>query len=167
MAAGNTYVALQTQTTSSTTSSVTFTSIPQGYTDLVLVTNGTSTSGGSQSISVQVGNGSVDTGANYSVTFLYGTGSSAASGAYSNTNYGYAGRIDSTQAIGITHFMNYSSTSSYKSIISRGNSAAAITIALANLWRSTAAINTIKLAIDGGYSFATGTTFTLYGIAAA
>ena len=164
----STYTPIATQTLSSAAASVTFSSIPQGYTDLVLVTNATSTSGGSQSISIKVGNGSVDTGSNYSVTFLYGTGSSAASGRYSNVNYLYTGRVDNANiATGITHFQNYSNTTTYKTVISRGSNASAISIALVNLWRSTSPINIMELGIDGGYSFASGSTFTLYGILAA
>ena len=40
MAAGNTYVALATQTLGSATATVTFSSISGAYTDLVLVYNG-------------------------------------------------------------------------------------------------------------------------------
>jgi hypothetical protein len=168
MTAGSTYTPIATQTLGSSAASVTFSSISGSYTDLILITNATSTSGGSQSISIKVGNGSVDTGANYSLTYLYGDGSSAVSGRYSNANYLYTGRVTNTNlSTGITHFQNYSNTTTYKTVLSEGRNAAAIIINLVNLWRSTSAINIMELGIDGGYSFASGSTFTLYGIAAA
>ena len=51
----NTYVALQTYTIPSATNSYTFTNIPQGYADLVLISNFTLSSNGS--IAFQAGNG--------------------------------------------------------------------------------------------------------------
>jgi len=164
----STYEPIATNTLGATAATVTFSSIPATYTDLVLVTNATSTSGGSQSISIKVGNGSVDTGANYSATFLYGDGTSALSGRLSSANYLYTGRVTNTNiSTGITHFQNYSNTTTFKTVLSGGRNAAAITINLVNLWRSTSAINIMELGIDGGFSFASGSTFTLYGIKAA
>ena len=65
-----------------------FTSIPQTYTDLVLVAFLVPT--GTQSgQNMRVGNGSVDTATNYSQTNMWGTGSAAASGRESNQSYYY------------------------------------------------------------------------------
>ena len=50
MAAGNTYVAIATNTLSSAAASVTFSSISGAYTDLVLVTNATLASGGAANL---------------------------------------------------------------------------------------------------------------------
>jgi hypothetical protein len=63
--------------------------------------------------------------------------------------------------------MNYSNTTTYKTIISRGDNPGFLVIALANLWRSTSAINIITMVSETGNNFVTGSTFTLYGITAA
>jgi hypothetical protein len=82
MPAGNTYEAIATQTLGSAAASVTFSSIPGTYTDLVLVVAGTLTTG-TENIVMQF-NG--DTGSNYSVTSLLGDGSTASSFRSSNIN---------------------------------------------------------------------------------
>jgi hypothetical protein len=63
--------------------------------------------------------------------------------------------------------MNYSNTTTYKTVLLRSNNASAITVATVGLWRSTSAINTIKIYADGAAVFSVGSTFTLYGIKAA
>ena len=67
--ATNTYVALDTQTLGSAAASVTFSSIPQTYTDLVLVINGYSIN--DVDWRFRMGNGSIDSGSNYSGTYMY------------------------------------------------------------------------------------------------
>jgi len=62
--------------------------------------------------------------------------------------------------------MNYSNTTTYKTGLVRANSAASGTDAIVGLWRSTAAITSIVATHDTA-QFATGSTFTLYGIASA
>lgn len=169
MAAGNTYVALATNTLSSTAASVTFSSISGAYTDLVLVVKakvGASTANNY----LTIGNGTVDTGANYSRTRLSGDGSSAlsarntaATGAYLDSY----GDTNSTEfdSVQFAHIMNYANTTTYKTILCRANRASLGVDAIVNLWRSTAAINIITVNSSGTY--AVGSTFTLYGIAAA
>jgi hypothetical protein len=63
--------------------------------------------------------------------------------------------------------MNYSNTTTYKTWLSRSGASDRATEALVGLWRSTSAITTIALSIDAGATYSTGSTFTLYGIAAA
>lgn len=162
MAAGSTYTPITTTTVSgSAVANVTWSSISSAYTDLIIVTNLLTTSGGN-GVGIQF-NG--DTGSNYSFTYMYGNGSSAASGrASSQTN----GQIDRTAAngAGITHIMNYSNTTTYKTFVSRGNTGGEV-FAWVNLWRSTSAINSIKLFCNDGSNFSVGSQLTLYGILAA
>jgi hypothetical protein len=167
MAAGSTYTPIATTTLGSSASSYTFTSIPQTYTDLVLVVAGTT--GAANNILMQVGNGSIDTGTNYSTTFLYGDGSAAASSRQSNISTMLVGRIGTSQSINIFQIMNYANTTTYKTFLCRGNNATASgqVITTVNLWRSTSAINQIKVLEQVGSDFQTGTTLTLYGITAA
>ena len=162
--ATNTYVALQKTTVSTATNSVTLSSIPQGYTDLILVMNLKSTSG-VQDCLIEL-NG--DTANNYSSTFLYGNGSTAGSTRQSNNPYGYGdyvGAIFTTNNnTEIVQFMNYSNSTTFKTFLSRANQADNGVDAIVNLWRSTSAITSIRL-FPSAQNFAVGSTFSLYGIA--
>jgi len=166
MAAGSTYTPIATTTLGSAQASYTFTSIPTTYTDLVLIVNMTGTVTGDNS-ALQVGNGSVDTASNYSITQLYGTGSVAGSTRLTNSNNGRGGVIGSTNCMNIIHFINYSNTTTYKTIIARGATPATLVDAVVSLWRSTSAINTIKYYAESASNLPSGTTLSLYGIAAA
>lgn len=167
--ATNTYVALATQTVSSSVSSVTFSSIPQGYTDLRVVCNTQFSSGGSQYIGVQTGTGSIDTSSVYSNTLLVGDGSSAFSARDSNQTFMRLGAGTSTSSnfgILLLDFQNYSNATIYKTVIARdadvsqGWAAASV-----GMWRSTTAIDTIRILSGAGNNIAAGSTFTIYGIA--
>jgi len=161
-----TYKPIATQTLGSNTT-VTFSSIPQTYTDLILVINGLSNV--NEGAEYQVGNGSVDTGTNYSRTRIMGDKTTASTFRATgqdrflcdgfSTSFSYA-------SMQIVHFMGYSNTSTYKTVLFRGNSTKTYLLAQVGLWRSTSAINTIKVS---GYSgnLGSGTTVTLYGIKAA
>jgi hypothetical protein len=157
----NTYVALDTQTLSSAASSVTFSSIPSGYTDLMLVASCKLTSGAGTAWYRVNG----DTASNYSDTFLYGNGSTATSVRHSNVAQAYFADASSDQTNYIFHFQNYANTSTYKTALVRGNSPSTGVSAVVGLWRSTSAINQITIG-QNSTTWATGSTFTIYGIAA-
>ena len=167
MAAGNTYTAIAEQTLGSAAASVTFSSIPGTYTDLVLVVNGAIATG-AQDIWVQV-NG--DTGSNYSRTNMYGYSGGPGSTRLSNQTkfamYDAAALDNGYQFLSIMQFMNYSNTTTYKTMLERANNAARGVDAGVHLWRSTAAINSIYVYNSGATNYIVGTTFTLYGIASA
>lgn len=163
----STYTPIATQTLGSATSTVTFSSIPATYTDLVLVVSAKCNTGGSVGL---ISNFNSDLGANYSFTYLNGNGSSASSGRVSGTTLmAFCDLPASGSSAGVmtAQIMNYANTTTYKTVITRGNDASAVTQSLVNLWRSTAAINRIDLAPNSGVQFAAGGTFTLYGIKAA
>ena len=162
----STYDKIATTTLGSAASSYTFSSIPGTYTDLILIANfATSTTG---PLSYQIGNGSVDTGSNYSRTSIYGDGSSAASFRESNQTYFNTANGSTTLiANDIVQFMNYSNTTTYKTMLDKNNNASGTVQANVYLWRSTAAINTIKIFNSNGYNLSANSTFTLYGIKAA
>jgi len=164
MAAGSTYTPLANTTLASTQTEVNFTSISQIYTDLVLVVAGSTTS--ATSLFMRVGNGSVDTASNYSVTRLYGSGSAASSDNLTSQDVMYISTGNFTTANTIVNLQNYSNTTTYKTMIYRLNMPAAFVGANVNLWRSTSAINTIKVYVTSS-TLTVGSTFTLYGIAAA
>jgi ABC-type transporter Mla MlaB component len=166
MAAGPTYEPIATTTASGSVTSITFSSISGSYTDLVVVFNGNSTTAGSSANSIRVSvNG--DTGTNFSYTFLAGDGSSASSGRGSNQTYWDVQDIAQASSTGmaILYFMNYANTTTFKTMISRSSVTSVQTLTAVNLWRSTSAITSIKL--DANRTITSGSTFTLYGIAAA
>lgn len=153
-----TYIPIATVTLGSNAASYTFSSIPQTYKDLVLVSSGKVVSG-TGAYYLQF-NG--DTSANYSATFLYGTGT-ATSGRLSNQTAAYVNRANSSDGGGVANIMNYSSTSTNKTIISRGSNSD-ITILYTNWWRNTAAITSILISSETATNLVAGSTFTLYGI---
>lgn len=166
MAAGLTYTPITSTTLANTASSVTFSSIASTYTDLVLVANIKGSTGNYTRVQF---NG--DTGTNYSWLGISGDGTSATSFKTPNIAYTYLqGNALQTSTdfsyISTTHFMNYSNTTTYKTFVSRSSAVGSATDALVSLWRSTSAINSIYLYPNTG-NFATGSTFTLYGITAA
>jgi hypothetical protein len=166
MAAGSTYTKIASTTLGSAAASVTFSSIAATYTDLVLVVNGT-ISTNSWDLYVRF-NG--DTGSNYSVTRLWGNGTSPGSNRLSNDNLiqtTYYGSLGTEQSNQILNVMNYSNTTTYKTMLVRANRAGQGVDASVGLWRNTAAINSLTLLLFSGGQFATGSTFNLYGIAAA
>lgn len=163
--ATTTYEPIATQTLGSAAANITFTAIPQTYTDLIVVFNGSST--GTAQYFMQVGNGSIDTGSNYSTTGLTGNGSSAVSVRYTNDTVGIRADLYATAGGNIKQTMfqiqNYSNTTTNKPILVRSALPASETVACVGLWRSTSAINTLRLTT--GSTFSTGATVTLYGIA--
>jgi hypothetical protein len=157
----NTYTELLKTTVGTATSSVTLSSIPSGYTDLVLVCNFINTIG-------QTDHGvrfNGDTASNYSRTQLYGTGSVAGSNRGTNeTSMNFLGYIGTSWGVSIMQIMNYSNTTTYKTALSRANGASDLVIAAAGLWRNTSAITSLDIIASAG-NFAVGSTFSLYGIA--
>lgn len=167
MPAGSTYSTIATTTLGSAASSYTFSSISGIYTDLFLVING-GTSASGQSIGMQFNS---DSGSNYSSTEMWGTGSATSSGTLSNATFIRAvGRgigTDSTLIdTGFVSIQNYSNTTTNKTSLIRSGVSGG-TIASVGLWRSTSAITSITLFGEGPSNLITGTTLTLYGIAAA
>jgi hypothetical protein len=160
----STYTPIASQTLGSTASSVTFSSIPQNYTDLVLITSTASDiSADTNSMSCQFNS---DTGANYSSTYLYGTGSSSAvSGRTANSTGCFIGRHNPTEyGTGVTHFLNYSNSTTYKSVLSSGGVASSLLIEYINTWRNTSPIRSMTITPISATTFDAGCTFNLYGI---
>ena len=112
------------QVLSTSAASVTFTSIPQNYQDLLVIINAGQTGGTVNQGVFRVGNGTLDTGTNYSYTVLGGNGSSAVSSRGTSLTNGYT---DYFAAPGISgdyqaaelHIFNYANTSTYKTILNR------------------------------------------------
>jgi len=156
----STYEKIATTTLGSAASSVTFSSISSAYTDLVLVINGTLTGSAIKYINF---NG--DSAANYSITTLIGTGASAVSSRYGEPYLDVYNSV-ANPFMNVVKIMNYSNTTTYKTMIDRSNSAAYGVDATVGLWRSTSAITSFTITSESG-NLISGSTFTLYGIAAA
>lgn len=162
-----TYEPIATNTLSTATATVTFSSISGTYTDLVLVVNAKSTSGGVD-LSMRF-NG--DSASNYSKTNLYGDAGGAKSTRQTNQTQGnlnLAGYV--TNSFGtyqIAHIMNYTNTTTYKTYLSRaGNVSVGVDGIVGTWFKTPEAITSIALFVSGD-TFASGSTFTLYGIKAA
>jgi hypothetical protein len=146
----STYEPLATTTLGSAAASVTFSSISGSYTDLVLVINARMTGGGGAS-SIQAQFNS-DTASNYSFTLLNGDGSSATSARASSQTQAAVGLATDTAgefSPSIIQVMNYSNTTTYKTVLARSGIASDRVRAFVSLWSSTSAINRIDLINNG------------------
>ena len=159
-----TYTPLATVTLGSSASSVTFSSIPATYRDLVLVVAGTLVSG-SQNPRVQF---NADTGNNYSNVWMGGSGSAATSGNNSSVDYNFGGVIFTAQGNNILQIMDYSATDKHKTTLTRGNAGTSTSgqavSAWAGRWANTSAITSVRFFLNFE-SFDVGTTINLFGIA--
>ena len=158
----STYTPIATASGTGSNATITFSSIPSTYTDLILIIGGGSTSA---TVVSQLQFNS-DTGSNYSWTALYGTGSSALSARSSNTTSAGNCITSNISTTTIYNIMNYANTSTNKTVIGRGNSSADLVDTRVSLWRNTAAINRIDVTFNSG-NFASGTVVTLYGVKSA
>jgi hypothetical protein len=158
-----TYTPIATQTLSAAAASVTFSSINQNYTDLRLVFSRTSTRSSSNDIVYLSINGET-LGTNGRYLNLYGTGSATGSGF--SGSYNILGIIDGAtgwqQSSGTLDFFNYANSTTFKTSLAR-TSGSDFVHSCVNTWTQTTAINSIRLWTNIGL-FATGSTFTLYGI---
>lgn len=166
----NTLIPIQTYTLSSSAASVTFSNIPQNYTDLKLVISPRSDGGTTANDGRMTFNGSAS---GYSSRLLYGLGSGTPSSASNSGTYMYW--INSTNSNGLTastfsnteiYIPNYTS-SNQKSVscdtVTENNGTYGAQLLTAGLWTGTSAITSISFSLDYG-NFVSNSTFTLYGI---
>jgi len=170
----NTYTLISSNVLTSSAASVTFSSIPGTYTDLVLRFSAKSTysSDNFQSASYYLNN---STSSVYSRTRLTGDGSTPTSGVQSNLSDGriqnpLGASFNDTYVFGSCEIYIPSYTASQNkpvsifSVMDR-NATLSYIVAEAQLWRDTSAISSIKLEPFGGAeSFTSGSSFYLYGI---
>ena len=169
MAAGATYEPIATQTLGSATSTITFSSIPNSWTDLRLVFVATASTGTNALVRFNS-----DSGNNYSRTYLYGTGSTAASGRQTNvdsinitqyTNISQNAGVPSLRTLDIFSYAGSTFKTGLHTEIADQNSAGFDSVLYCvDLWRSTSAITSLSILTGGAATFSIGTTATLYGI---
>lgn len=170
-----TYIPLAKTVLTGTQATITFSSIPQTYTDLLLVYSARTNEASAYNDTKITFNGS--TSAVYSATLLYAdtttSGSLRDSGA-SNLGRNY---IDGNSATANTfasaelYIPNY--TGSINKVIGATSvtenntttNSTTLTAATAGLWRDTSAITSISIAAQGSTLFVSGSRFDLYGIA--
>jgi len=161
----NTYYLIEAKTLSASAATVTFSSIPQTYTDLKLVYSVRGTYAGVGDDFNLYFNG---TNTNRTGRFLYGTGAAAASTTATDHVglYPASTATASTFSNGEVYIPNYTS-SNFKSIsgdsVTENNAATAYTDLTASLWSATAAITSLTVYPMSG-SFVQYSTFYLYGI---
>jgi hypothetical protein len=159
-----TYEPIATQTLASAAASVTFSSIPSTYTDLVLIMNAKGTGAANPALRF---NG--DTATNYSSTVLHGSGSTGSSFYYTTATsiktHNFGNAMNGVWTSYIANIQNYSNTTTNKSCIMRYNATSEVDAGTGS-WRSTSAITSVTIVSDDT-SYDVGSTFTLYGIKAA
>jgi hypothetical protein len=143
-------------TLGSSAASVTFSSIPATYRDLVLIANSNNSNG---ALDIRFNS---DSGTNYSRVVAY---------APSPTSFSQTGNTAillnspaSGEYLQTLQVMDYSATDKHKTALERGSNASVIFMG-AHRWANTAAITTMSLTATGGL-FTIGSNFSLYGVIA-
>ena len=180
MNAGNQFGAMvpiaSSTVTGSTTTDVTFTSIPQIYQDLMLVCYARRTDAATQANLFISPYYSGISASPQRATILSGDGATASSFRYANQDGGFGAGVpaaSSTSGIfGATtwHCLNYANTSTFKTSICRSafdlNGSGETRLSV-NLTRGLLGITTVNCStFSGSAYFAVGSMFTLYGIRA-
>jgi hypothetical protein len=163
-----TYEPIATQTLASTSTLITFSSVPSTYTDLQIIV----LCQGDVASALNVLLNNDNTAGNYSWLKMIGNGSAAQSAnnnSRGNLSFGIDNGIPTSTsfALCLINLFSYTSTDKFKSVIGQWSSNSE-TETTTQLWKSTSAVNRVDLRIGGGTAnFSVGTTVTLYGIKAA
>lgn len=177
---GTGYVSIASAVCTGGESSITFSSIPQTFTDLEIRISARSLFGLGANMSGEVYfNGNSGPGTNYNWVYTVASGSNTYTVNSDSNSFGYTIRNlyyptaqNSNTAPGYAKVIiqNYANTSYYKNAIgwsafaNAGTSLAACFSTLQGTWKSTAAITSVTMTIGGGSGFAAGSTIELYGL---
>lgn len=153
-----TYTLIQEEVLGSSQATITFSSIPQTYKDLVVET--ICSDSNNNTFGLMRLNG--DTGTTYSRTLMNGSGTAAASVLNSNINQWYFNYQTST-GFSVFQIMSYRNTSINKTGLMRGTRPGTDTEVSSHLWRNTAAITSLSLLPASG-TFNSGSIFRLWGV---
>jgi hypothetical protein len=156
-----TYTSLGTITLGSTASTVTFSSIPATYRDLVLIIDSIPTARNND-VLVRF---NADSSNTYTNVEAFGTGSSTGSGSFTKTGCLIDFVEDTQKSMIRVEALDYSATDKHKTVLTRQSKAGAIVRMLASRFPSTAAVTSLSV-VASSSTFASGSTFSLYGIAA-
>jgi hypothetical protein len=163
------YILLERIELNASAASVTFASIPQtGYTDLKIVASTRTTNANVWSEALISFNGS---SANFTHRYVEGGDSVAASGSGTTARINNSGANATANTFGSSeiYIPNYTGSTnksfSIETVNESNQTTAVYQTMTAGLWSQTAAINTVTLTVSAG-SFVSGSTFSLYGLAA-
>jgi hypothetical protein len=166
-AGGGAYESIASVNGTGSSDTITFSSIPSGYTSLQLRFNAIGSGGGS--IYRLRFNG--DSGTNYANHLIEGAGAAGifpAGSAHAVSMFLQQGGGSGTYpTVGIVDIHNYASTTQYKTARMVAGKDTNDTLGWVDLgsglWRNTAAVTSISI-IQLSYNFASTSTFSLYGI---
>ena len=157
-----TYELISTYTMPSNATSVTLSSIPSTYTDLVVVGNYKVVNSGGVGFCFRFNS---DTATNYEFMGYYGNGST------NNGNYGQpynmsyvAIALDNPLTTTVAYVNDYATTGKYRTILAHSGNSGFNGVYTGNWNNSSDAINSITFLCDGGSNITAGGIFTLYGI---
>ena len=156
------WVPLATTTLGASASSVTFSSIPAGYRDLILVTHLPSVAALGGYFGVRY-NG--DSGNNYNEVFMFGTGGGSGTSVARSSIGGHFPLWDYTKnnAFITLQVMDYSASDKHKTTLARAQSPEYAQVTAAALrWASTSPITSMGITLEPR-TFESGCTFSLYG----
>lgn len=156
-----TYEAIATTTLGSAQNTVSFTSIPATFTDLILIMDFAINS----NAEVFVSYNNATTG--FSRVYFEGNGSTTTSNTFNSSGAAFNILGRSSTMTNIIQIMNYANTNVYKATLARFSAPLDLLGALISTWQNTAAINRVDLSVQSAGTFNTGSIFTLYGIKAA
>ncbi len=152
-----------------TAASITLSSIPATYDDLLLVMSLRSNRASLDYTDVRGRFNGATSDTNHSGRYLFGSGSTTASGTESFCRFAYATGATATSStfssteIYIPNYAGSTNKSYSMTTVHENNSSTAYMIAYAGLWSSTSAITSIEVIADAS-SFVSGSSFCLYGI---
>jgi hypothetical protein len=157
-----TYEPIATTTLSTTQSNITFSSIPQTYTDLVIVCS--LIASGNDAMTIFLNGDS--TMSNYSAITSGGGGDGSAGFSFYQDIPNINAVFNTYNNICIINLSRYTNTTNYKTVLTYGGVPRDSVRMSACSWRNTAAITSISLQ-SYSYNLTSTSTATLYGIKAA
>lgn len=167
----NTYKALSTVTVGAGgAANMSFSNIPQTYTDLKIVISARNSNAGTDATRVQLRFNGASTDANLTFRRLYGNGSSAASDSGSTGHIAWSNQSGSTAntfsniEVYIPNYANSNPKSFSADGGNENNQIQAYFGMFADLWNSTSPITSITIFSEGGENWLQYTTATLYGV---
>lgn len=154
-----TYDLIASNVLSSTATSVTFSSIPNTYRDLVLVMRTRFTSATNVSILYN----SSTSGYSFVMAMGLGGGSTSTDAFGSRNSFEFFNAAPDDTGMAVIQILDYAQTNKHKTAILRNNRPTSFTQMLINRWADTSAINSIEIQAT---TFNSGSSFHLYGLVA-
>jgi hypothetical protein len=158
---------IETKTLGTAAASIEFTSIPQTFTDLVLLA---SIRNDGTNVAALTYFNTDTTASNYTALRLNGTGSVTGNGSFANAFFIYSAISSATAntfsnaSLYISNYTSNLAKSVSSDAVTENNATLAEQFLTAGLWSGTAAINRILVQSAVSPNFVAGSTFSLYGI---